>query len=207
MTPDVITGLYAVTPDWPDTPRLLDRVAAILEGGCRLVQYRNKMANDGLRQRQADALRDLTRRAGARLIINDFPELALAVDADGVHLGGEDGDLILARQRLGPGRLLGASCYQSLDLARHAVRAGADYVAFGSFFPSTSKPQAGRARPELLWAARQQLDVPVAAIGGITLDNATGLVTAGARLLAVISALFDAPDPRAASQAFSRLFP
>ncbi|MCU0840281.1 MAG: thiamine phosphate synthase [Thiobacillaceae bacterium] len=200
-----LAGLYAVTPDWPDTARLLAVTEAILAGGCRLLQYRHKTATDGLRLEQALALRALTRRHGTRLIVNDDVELALRVAAEGAHLGGEDGDLAAARQRLGPERLLGASCYQSLATARQARAAGADYVAFGSFFPSPTKPRAGRAELALLAEARRTIDAPLAAIGGINLDNAAPLVSAGADLLAVISALYDAPDPRAAAEGFNRM--
>lgn len=206
MTRDGLAGLYAITPDWPDTAHLLEVTAAILAGGCRLVQYRNKLAAPGKLLEQAAALRHLTRRMGARLIINDHLDLALAVDADGLHMGAEDGDLAAARRRLGEGHVLGASCYQSLAQARAAVAAGADYVAFGSFFPSPTKPQASRADPALLGAAHAELAVPLAAIGGITLATGAALVAAGASLLAVISALYEAPDPRAASQHFTRLF-
>lgn len=201
-----LSGLYAITPDWADTARLLATTTAILEGGCRLVQYRNKGASAALKAQQARALRALTRRFGARLLVNDDLALALEVGADGVHLGREDGDLAAARAALGRDRLLGASCYQSLAAARAAAAAGADYVAFGSFFASPTKPQAARADPALLVAARRELDVPLAAIGGITTDNAAALVEAGADLLAVISALYDAPDPSLAAQAFGRLF-
>ncbi len=201
-----LSGLYAITPDWCDTERLVEATRAILSGGCRLVQYRHKAASADLRLAQAHALRDLTRARGARLIVNDDVELALQVDADGVHLGMEDGDLVEARGRLGQDRLLGASCYQSLAAARAAVAAGADYVAFGSFFASPTKPRAGRSDPSLLAAARRELAVPVAAIGGITLDNAALLIEAGADLLAVISALYDAADPQRAAEGFERMF-
>ncbi len=199
-------GLYAITPDWPDTARLLAVSAEILAGGCRLVQYRNKTAAAGLRLEQALALRALTRREGARLIVNDDPELALRVEADGVHLGRDDGDLAAARDRLGAGMLLGASCYRDLEAARRAQAAGADYVAFGSFFSSPSKPMAVRAETSLLATARRELALPVAAIGGITPENGAALVEAGADWLAAISALYDAEDPRAAAEAFARLF-
>ncbi len=202
-------GLYAITPDWNDSRRLLDATDAILSAGCRTLQYRNKTASPCHRQEQAVALRGLTRRHGARLIINDDLDLALFCDADGVHLGEDDGALAAARTRLdqaGPGKLLGASCYQSLDLARTAARAGADYIAFGSFFPSPTKPQARRADPALLAAARAETGLPVCAIGGITPDNAGELVAAGADLLAVISALYEAPDPGRAARQFTILF-
>jgi thiamine-phosphate pyrophosphorylase len=201
-----LRGLYAVTPDWADSARLLAVTRAILDGGCRLVQYRNKTANAALRVAQARALRALTRMYGARLIVNDDPDLALAVGADGVHLGAQDGDLASARALLGPAAVLGASCYQSLPQARTAVAAGANYVAFGAVFPSPTKPQAGRATPALLAEAVRSLPVPVAAIGGITLANVQDVIATGVRLVAVISALYDAPDPAWAAARFTASF-
>lgn len=201
-----LEGLYAITPDWADTARLIEVTEAILKGGCKVLQYRNKTASPCHRDEQAVALRGLTRRHGAGLIVNDDLDLALAVEADGVHLGAGDGDLATTRARLGPDRWLGASCYQRLDLARAARAGGADYVAFGSFFPSPTKPLAGRADPALLGAARAELDCPVCAIGGIDLDNAPSLVAAGAHLLAVISAVYNSPDPERASRDFMQLF-
>lgn len=201
-----LEGLYAITPDWADTAHLVTVTEAILKGGCKVLQYRNKTASPCHRNEQAAALRGLTRRHGAVLIINDDLDLALAVEADGVHLGAEDGDLAAARARLGPDRWLGASCYQHLDLARAARAAGADYVAFGSFFASPTKPLAGRADAALLSAAGAELDCPVCAIGGISLANAPGLVAAGAHLLAVISAVYNSADPERASRDFMQLF-
>ncbi len=204
-----LRGLYAITPDWHDSGRLLAATAAILDAGCRVLQYRNKPAASALRRQQAVALRSLTRQYDARLIINDDLDLALFCGADGVHLGEDDGQLATARARLdaaGPGRILGASCYQSLALARAAAIAGADYLAFGSFFASPTKPQAKRAEPALLAAAKQETGLAVCAIGGIDVANAGGLIAAGADLLAVISALYDAPDPGRASLEFNLFF-
>jgi len=203
-----LSGLYAITPDWNDTRRLLNVTEAILEGGCRILQYRNKLTSDCHRQEQAVALRGLTRKFAARLIINDDLELALFCAADGVHLGEDDGQLAAARQRLdaaGTGKILGASCYQSLPLALAADQAGVDYLAFGSFFASPTKPLAKRADPALIDAAKHATGLPVCAIGGITLDNAASLIAAGADLLAVITALYDAPDPHQAALKFSQL--
>ena len=205
MMPPPLEGLYAITPDGSDTRRLLTTTEAILSAGCRLLQYRQKTTSPCHRAEQAGALRALTQAYGARLIINDDIELALAVGADGVHLGADDGDLAAARARLPAPLWLGASCYQSLDTARAAIAAGADYVAFGRFFPSTSKPLAGQAHPDLLRAARQQLNRPLCAIGGITVDNAPPLITAGAHMLAVIGALYDADDPGSQASAFIKL--
>jgi len=201
-----LRGLYAVTPDWNDSKRLLAVTEAILAGGCRIVQYRNKATSDCHRQEQAGALRALTRRHDALLIVNDFVDLALQVEADGVHLGGDDGDLAAARQHLGPGKILGASCYDDLALAGQAQAAGVDYVAFGSFFPSQVKPAARRASLDLLRAARQEIELPICAIGGITPANAPALIAAGADLLAVISALYEADEPKAAAERFASLF-
>lgn len=199
-------GLYAVTPDLADTADLLRRVERALRGGAGLVQYRNKPAGSGLRREQAGALLGLCRQHGARLVINDDLALAIAIGADGVHLGGKDGNLGTARAALGPGRLLGVSCYDALDRAREAKRIGADYVAFGSCFASPTKPAAVRAPLTLLTAAKVELGLPVCAIGGITLDNAPQLVAAGADLLAVISNLFEAPDIRVRAAAYTSIF-
>ncbi len=201
-----LTGLYALTPDLADTTRLLKQVEQALDGGARLIQYRNKAAGTELRRKQAPALKSLCQRYGARLIINDDLALALAIDADGVHLGREDGDLETCRTALGPTRLLGLSCYADLARARQARHIGADYIALGSVFASTTKPAAVRSPLTLLREARDASGLPVCAIGGITLDNAPQLIDAGADLLAVISDLFGAPDIRARARAYTSLF-
>ncbi|HSE00504.1 MAG TPA: thiamine phosphate synthase [Burkholderiales bacterium] len=201
-----ISGLYAVTPDGDDTPALIAAVEAALAGGARLLQYRNKPAPAALRLSQASALLVLCRRYRVPLIINDDLDLALAVSADGLHLGAEDGSLAAARARLGTAKILGASCYDRLELALEAARLGADYVAFGSFFPSSVKPGAVRAPLTLLRDAKRRLSMPVVAIGGITLENAPQLIAAGADGVAVISALFGADDVELAARRFNALF-
>jgi thiamine-phosphate pyrophosphorylase len=201
-----LKGLYAVTPDLADTADLLRRVEQALLGGVRLVQYRNKPASPALRRGQATALLDLCHRHGVPLVINDDLALALAIGADGVHLGREDGDLAAARAALGAGKRLGVSCYDDLERARQAKRIGADYVAFGSFFASPTKPAAVRAPLTLPAAAKAELGLPVCAIGGITLRNAPQLIGAGVDLLAVISDLFEAPDIRARAAAYTLFF-
>ena len=201
-----IEGLYAVTPDITDTDELLRSVRLALQGGARVLQYRNKAAAAALRQQQAQALRRLTREFHATFIVNDDARLAAQVDADGVHLGGEDGSVAAARALLGEAKIIGVSCYNRASLAFEAVRQGADYVAFGAFFPSGVKPEAVKAEVELLQTVRQQLSVPIVAIGGITQQNGAALVAAGADALAVISALWNAPDIEAAAQGFSTLF-
>lgn len=196
-------GLYAITPDGADSARLLRLVERALEGGTRLLQYRNKSAAPERRLAEARALMALAERHGAKLIVNDDLALALDVKAHGLHLGRDDGGLAAARAAF-PG-LLGASCYDSLDLAKRAAAAGADYIAFGSVFASPTKPGAVRA-PLSLFAAARPLGLPLVAIGGITLANAPQLVAAGADCLAVISSLFDAPDVAAAARAFNQLY-
>lgn len=202
----LLRGLYAITPEGVAPDVLLKQVEAALIGGATIVQYRDKSGLARQRAEMARALRLLCHRFSARLVVNDDLELALAVAADGVHLGGDDGDLAAARQVLKAGQLLGASCYADLDLARAAATAGADYVAFGAVYPSTSKPQAKRAPLSLLSRCRAELSVPVCAIGGITLDNARPLLVAGADLLAVISNLFEAPDITVRALAYKQLF-
>ena len=199
-------GIYAITPETADTERLLTQVEAALTGGVAAVQYRDKSGDVARRHEQASELVALCRRFKVPLIVNDDLRLADLCDADGVHLGRDDGSLREARIILGKDKFIGASCYQSLDLALAAQTAGADYVAFGSFFPSPTKPAAARASPDLLHAAAQAIHLPIVAIGGITLDNAPALIDAGADSLAVLSSLFDVPDIRAAAQALNQLF-
>lgn len=195
-------GLYAITPDIADTAGLLRKVEEVLKAGVAMLQYRNKAISKDKRLLQARELAPLARGYGVPLIVNDDLDIALAVGANGVHLGREDGDLAAARAQL-PGRILGASCYDDLEKAKAAVRAGASYVAFGSVYPSPTKPDAVRAPLSLFG---HDLGVPRCAIGGITLKNAPALIAAGASLLAVISDVFDAPDIGAQAAAYRRLF-
>jgi thiamine-phosphate pyrophosphorylase len=202
-----VAGLYAVTPDIADTTKLLARVEAALAGGARLLQYRNKTASPALRLVQGRALLALCWKYQVPLIINDHLDLALALDAHGLHLGGEDGSPAEARQRLGHDKILGVSCYGRIENALAATAAGATYVAFGGFFPSKVKPGAARTPIGLLRQAKRELKLPVVAIGGITLENAPQLIDAGADGVAVISALFAASDTKLAAQDFNALFP
>jgi thiamine-phosphate pyrophosphorylase len=201
-----LRGLYAITPDIADTARLVGLVRQALAGGVRLVQYRNKAAGAVLRRAQAQALLARCRERDAALIVNDDLDLAVAIGADGVHLGRDDGATAMARKRLGNGGLLGVSCYDQLERAREAAAAGADYVAFGSIYASPTKPAAVRAPLALLTEAKRELGLSVAAIGGITVGNASDIIAAGADLLAVISDLFEAPDVTARARAYARLF-
>jgi thiamine-phosphate pyrophosphorylase len=190
-----LRGLYAITPESGDIER---KTRLALEGGIALLQYRQKKRDLHL----AGAIVRLGKEFGVPVIINDDVDLAVELNADGAHLGRDDGDLAPARKRL-QGKLLGASCYNDAALARRAVKAGADYIAFGSVFSSPTKPAAVRAPLELF---AEPLGVPIAAIGGITLDNAPKVITAGADLLAVITDLFDAPDIRQRARDYGKLF-
>src|SRR5690349_1251454 len=192
-----LRGLYAITPEGPG---LEAKVRAALEGGIALLQYRRKQGS----REEARRIAALAREFAVPLIVNDDVALAIELGAAGAHLGREDGELAAARHSL-QGRILGASCYDDLGLARAAVAAGADYVAFGSVFSSGTKPQAVRA-PLALFREAKSLGVPLAAIGGITLGNAPAALAAGADLLAVISDLFDAPDIRARARQYGKLF-
>lgn len=197
-------GLYLITPDEADTGALLARVRAVLPFATWL-QYRNKAADPALRREQLQALLPACRAQGVALIVNDDWRLAAESGADGVHLGEDDGPPAEARDALGSGAIIGASCYDSLALAREAVAAGVDYVAFGAFFPSQTKAATRRPGLQLLREA-SGLGVPRVAIGGITADNAPALVAAGADLLAIVGAVFRAPDPAAAARACLRAF-
>lgn len=204
----MLRGLCAVTADDPLLPRLSALVKAALDGGAPLVQYRNKLASRPLRRAQAAEMLRICRAAGAKLIINDDVWLAVEIGADGAHIGRDDapgGSLAAARDALGPRRILGVSCYNELARGAEAAAAGADYLAFGSVYPSRTKPAALRAPLELLDAARR-FGLPLAAIGGITLDNAPQVIAAGADMLAVVSDLFDAMDIKARAQAYGKLF-
>lgn len=202
-----IAGLYAITdPGLLPGTRLPDAVRDALDGGARIIQYRNKQADPATRLREATRLARLCRDAGATFLVNDDVALALACDAHGVHLGQGDGAVETARERLGSGAVIGQTCHASIVLARAAQHAGASYVAFGRFFPSLTKPQATPADPALLPAARLELAIPIVAIGGITVSSAPQLITAGAHAIAVIHALFSADDIAARAREFATLF-
>ena len=201
-----LAGLYAITPDEPRTDILVDKVGQALRGGASVVQYRNKTAGPELRLEQGRALAALCRAAGAAFIVNDDVALALELGADGAHLGAADGDLAEARRRLGLDKLLGASCYNRIELAEAAAQAGVNYLAFGSVFSSGTKPGAVRAPLSLFAEARRSFALPLVAIGGITLQNVSQVFAAGADAVAVISAVFDAADVAEGAAGFTRLY-
>jgi len=202
-----LRGLYAIT-DATLAARdgVVEQVRQALAGGARVIQYRDKGQDADRRLREASALAALCREQGVPLIINDDVALAVASGAAGVHLGRDDPAIGPARERLGPEAIIGVSCYDRLELALAAAEAGADYIAFGRFFPSSTKPLAVQARPELLREARRRIPLPLVAIGGITPENGRLLIEAGADLLAVIHAVFGQADVVAACRRFAGVF-
>ena len=205
LLPQKIEGLYAITPDVADTALLVRMTRQVLAGGARLVQYRNKTAEAELRLDQARTLLNLCREHNVPLIINDHLDLAIAVGADGIHLGQDDIPVATARYRLGPEKIIGVSCYNHMELATEAEKQGVDYVAFGAFFVSPTKPNTVTAPMSLLRQSRQMLHVPVVAIGGITLPHVADLIRHGADAIAASSSLFGVLDTQSAAENFSRL--
>jgi len=199
-------GLYLVTPNWNDTERLLAATEAALRGGAALVQYRHKEADAVLRIEQATALLALCRRHGTPLVINDHLDLCMHLDADGVHVGGTDIAVDHARRLLGADKIVGASCYGELALARAAQAAGASYAAFGGFYPSPVKKYTFVTAPALLTEARAELALPLVVIGGMTPQNAAPLVARGADMVAAITSVYAEADPESAARRFSMLF-
>lgn len=199
-------GLYLVTPNWDDTARMVACTAAALEAGAAMVQYRHKEASDELRREQGAALLALCRRYRRPFIVNDHLSLCLTLGADGVHVGGTDASVREARAALGPDKIVGASCYGELELARAAERDGATYAAFGGFYPSPVKRYTFITEPELLLEAKRELTLPLVVIGGMTPLNAAPLVERGADMVAAITSVYLADDPAAAVRQFDTLF-
>lgn len=185
--------------------RILGTAEQALEGGARIIQYRDKSDDKSKRLDEASALSEICKHYDALHIINDDPELALESGAEGVHVGSDDDSVREIRSSY-PGLVIGASCYNSLDIAADMSAQGADYLAFGSFFPSPTKPQAVAVSIDTLVRAKQRFNLPLVAIGGIMASNAGALIESGADAVAVISAILDSDDPRRASMELSRLF-
>lgn len=199
-------GLYLVTPNWDDTDRLLDVTRQALQAGAALLQYRHKDASPALRREQAQALLRLCRAHDVPFIVNDHVDLCMAIDADGVHVGGTDAAVATVRAALGDAKIIGASCYGDFELARAAQAAGASYVAFGGFYPSTVKKYAVTTTPDIVARAKAELQAPVVVIGGMTAANGKPLVELGADMVAAISSVYLAESPQAAAREFAALF-
>ncbi|HHS99495.1 MAG TPA: thiamine phosphate synthase [Thiomicrospira sp.] len=202
-----ISGLYAITDSNLLTPEnTLDKVRLALQGGARVVQFRDKVSPQNIKLEIAQELQQLCQTYQACFIVNDDIQLAQQVNADGVHIGKDDDDIHKARQRLGSNKIIGVSCYNDLQRAKQMQQLGADYVAFGRFFPSKTKPNAHQADIDTLLKAKLELTIPIVAIGGITQENAQFLINAGADSIAVIHGVFANSDVKSASQQLSQLF-
>jgi thiamine-phosphate pyrophosphorylase len=202
-------GLYLVTPDWDDTQRLLEASEAALRGAgnrIAMLQYRHKTADAALRREQAECLQALCRTYACPFVINDFLDLCLALDADGIHVGGTDMTVAEVRAALGQGKIVGASCYGSMALAHAAHRAGASYVAFGGFYPSRVKKYEVTTAPAIVAQSKAEIALPVVVIGGMTQENSAPLVAQGADMVAAISSVYMAGDAEQAARAFADLF-
>ena len=199
-------GLYLVTPDWDDTQKMLDVTEAGLRGGAAIVQYRHKTASPALRREQASQLQALCRRYGRPFIVNDFLDLAIELDADGIHVGGTDAAVAQVRAAVGPSKIVGSSCYGSLQLAHDAYAAGASYVAFGGFYPSRVKKYEVSTPPEIVAQAKKEIPLPNVVIGGMTQQNSLPLVEQGTDMVAVISSVYMVDDPESAARGFAQLF-
>ena len=201
----IINGLYAITPDEPDTDKLSAKVLAALEGGARLFQYRAKNLNETHQFFQAEVIKQLCDRYNANLIINDNAELCLHLDAFGVHLGKDDSTIESARKIIGAEKVIGVSCYNSSDRVAMAQDSGADYLALGAFFNTSTKPKAPKASLSLFKKVRAQSKLPIVAIGGITLENAPSLIIEGIKTMAVINSLFMSDNIEATTKQFINL--
>lgn len=199
-------GLYLVTPDWDDTDKLLAATEQGLLGGASLLQYRHKTAHDDLQQEQARTLLALCRRYRVPFIINDHLALCAMLDADGIHVGGTDASVAAVRTLLGKDKIVGASCYGDLDLARQSAAAGASYVAFGGFYPSRVKQYEVSTAPDIITRAKAGITLPICVIGGMNVHNSRPLVQLGANLVAAISSVYLAEDRQHAATEFAQLF-
>lgn len=206
MRSQEISGLYAITPDLENTNDLLNKVQQALEGRVQLIQYRNKLANEILRRKQAKLLLQLCREYGIPLIINDHLDLAIEIDADGLHVGQDDISVTKARNQFGQDKIIGASCYNNLNLAVQAEKEGADYVAFGAFFSSLTKPNTISVTMDLVDQAKKKISLPIVAIGGIKLANARTVIQGGCAAVAVCNDLFHTENIKATATQYSQLF-
>ncbi|WP_292993494.1 thiamine phosphate synthase [Nitrosomonas sp.] len=201
-----INGLYAITPELENTIDLLDKTRQVLEGGAQLIQYRNKSANKVLLREQAGLLLQLCRAYRVPLIINDYLDLVIEIDADGLHVGQQDASLLHVRNQLGCNKIVGASCYNNLDLALQAEKEGADYVAFGAFFPSLTKPNTVSVTVNLIGETKQKITIPIVGIGGIRLTNAREVIQSGCAAIAVCNDLFQSENIKVKAAQYAQLF-
>ncbi|MBS1187211.1 MAG: thiE [Burkholderiaceae bacterium] len=200
-------GLYIVTPDWDDTAKLVDVTEKAIKGGAAIVQYRHKTATPEQRREQAKALQAVCQRHNVPFIINDFVDLALELDADGVHVGESDEAVAAVRAKMGPDKIVGSSCYGEMDRVRAAHDAGASYIALGGFYPSRVKKYPVTTQLDLVKQMKQEFpQLASCAIGGINHENAKPLIERGIDTIAVVSAVYFADDPEAAARQFAQMY-
>ena len=202
----IIKGLYAITPDMTDLNTLIQKTQSAIEGGAFMVQYRSKIHDRDVKMQQCAAILRLCREYDVPCIVNDDVEMCHILEADGVHLGENDDNIAEVRRILGEDAIIGSSCYDQLDRAKQAQKEGATYVAFGAMFPTPTKPNAPRATLELLREAKSEIEIPIVAIGGITVNNAHDVIEAGADAIAVITSLYESNSIKETAETFLKMF-
>ena len=202
----IIKGLYAITPDSADLNTLIQKTKSAIEGGAFMVQYRSKIQDRDVKMQQCAAILRLCREHNVPCIVNDDVEMCRTLKADGVHLGEEDDNIAEVRHILGDDAIIGSSCYDQLDRAKSAQKEGASYVAFGAMFPTSTKPNAPRATLALLKEAKREIQIPIVAIGGITMNNAHNVIKTGIDAIAVITSLYEAKSIKETAETFAKMF-
>ena len=202
----IINGLYAITPDMADLNTLIHKTQLAIEGGAFMVQYRSKIHDRAVKIQQCAAILRLCREYGVPCIVNDDAEMCRILEADGVHLGENDDNIAEVRRILGEDAIIGSSCYDQLERAKQAQKEGATYVAFGAVFPTPTKPNAPRATLELLREAKSEIEIPIVAIGGITVNNAHDVIEAGVDAIAVITSLYESNSIKETAETFLKMF-
>jgi len=202
----IIKGLYAITPDSADLNTLIQKTKSAIEGGAFMVQYRSKIQDRDVKMQQCAAILRLCREHNVPCIVNDDVEMCRTLKADGVHLGEEDDNIAEVRHILGEDAIIGSSCYDQLDRAKSAQKEGASYVAFGAMFPTSTKPNAPRASLALLKEAKREIQIPIVAIGGITVNNAHDVIKTGIDAIAVITSLYEAKSIKETAETFVKMF-
>jgi len=202
----IIKGLYAITPDSADLNTLIQKTQLAIEGGAFMVQYRSKILNRDVKMQQCAAILRICREYDIPCIVNDDVEMCRVLEADGVHLGENDDNIAEVRRILGEDSIIGSSCYDQLNRAKQAQKEGASYVAFGAVFPTPTKPNAPRATLELLREAKSEIQIPIVAIGGITMNNAHDVIETGIDAIAVITSLYESNSIKETAETFSQMF-
>ena len=202
----IIKGLYAITPDMADLNTLIQKTQSAIEGGAFMVQYRSKIQDRAVKMQQCAAILRLCREYDVPCIVNDDVEMCRILEADGVHLGENDDNIAEVRRILGEDAIIGSSCYDQLERAKQAQKEGASYVAFGAMFPTPTKPNAPRATLELLRETKSEIEIPIVAIGGITVNNAHDVIEAGVDAIAVITSLYESNSIKETAETFLKMF-